>query len=81
MRRVDFYFHDGCLSQLAIRLLAKEIETAYPTWTVTVHPLLATEVIVKGIKVLPAVAINGALIYFGIPSKDWLLETVRTCDQ
>jgi hypothetical protein len=81
MRQVDFYFHDGCLSQRSILLLAREIETTYPTWTVIVHPLLEDEVKSLGLQVLPTVTINGVRVASGMPSKEWLLETIRVCDQ
>lgn len=81
MGRVDFYFHDGCLSQSSILLLARDVETAYPKWTVTVHPLLEDEVKAMGFTALPAITINGAMTAFGTPSREWLLETIRMCDQ
>jgi len=80
MRRVDFYFHDGCLSQQSVLRLAKDIETTYPRWTVAVHPLLDDDMKALGFHVLPTVAINGVPIGSGIPSKEWLLETIRMCD-
>lgn len=81
MRRVDLYFHDGCLSQPSILSLAKDIEATYPTWTVTVHPLSVDEVNAMGFTILPAIAINGVPTAFGTPTREWLLETIRMCDQ
>ncbi len=81
MRRVDFYFHDGCLSQPSILLLAKDIEVAYPAWIVTVHPLLEDEIKTMGFQTLPAIVINGVPAAFGTPSREWLLEIIRMCDQ
>lgn len=81
MRRVDFYFHDGCLSQRSILSLARDIETAHPTWTVAVHRILEAEVNAMGFKALPAITINGVPAVFGTPSREWLLETIRMCDQ
>lgn len=80
MRRVDFYCHKGCLSQPSILLLAKDLEAAYPRWTVTVHPLSNDDMKSLGFHVLPTVAINGVPIGPGMPSKAWLLETIRMCD-
>jgi hypothetical protein len=81
MRRVDLYIHDGCLSQHSILSLAKDVEVTYPTWTVTVHPLSVDEANAIGFKALPAIAINGVPTVFGTPSREWLLETIRMCDQ
>ncbi len=81
MRRVDLYFHDGCLSQPSILSLAKDIEAAYPTWTVTLHPLSVDEANAIGFKALPAIMINGVATLFGTPSREWLLEHIRMCDQ
>lgn len=80
MRRVDFYFHNSCLSQQSILRLAREVETAYPEWTVTVHPLLENEVQAMGFKALPVITINGVPTVFGAPSREWLLETIRMCN-
>lgn len=80
MRRVDFYFHDGCLSQPSILSLAKDIEAAYPRWSVGIHPLVDDEVNALGFQVLPTITINGLRVVSGMPSKAWLLETIRMCD-
>jgi len=81
MRRLDFYFHDGCLSEPSILLLAKDIEVAYPEWVVTVHPLLEDEVKPMGFQTLLAIVINGVPAAFGTPNREWLLEIIRMCDQ
>lgn len=81
MRRVDLYFHNGCLSQPSILSLAKDIEAAYPTWTVTLHPLSVDEANAIGFKALPAIVINGVTTLFGTPSREWLSEIIRMCDQ
>ena len=81
MRQVDFYFHNRCLSQQSIQLLAKDVEAAYPRWTVTVHPLSDNEVETIGFNTLPVIVINGVPTVFGTPSRRWLLETIRKCDQ
>jgi hypothetical protein len=74
MLRVDFYFHDGCLSQPSLLLLAKDVEAAYPAWTIAVHPLLENDVETLDLSVLPAVAINGHVAGTGLPNKEWLLK-------
>jgi hypothetical protein len=76
MRRIDFYFHDGCLSQPSLLLLAKDIEALYPTWTVTVHQLAGHDLEALGFPVLPAVVLDGQIVATGIPSKAWLLQKV-----
>lgn len=81
MRRVDFYFHNGCLSQPSLLRLAEDIETVYPSWVVAVHPLSDDKVKSLGFQFLPTVAINGAPIRSGMPSKEWLLEAIRMCEQ
>lgn len=80
MRRVDFYFHNGCLGEPSILSLARTIETAHPGWTVELHPLSDDEVKSLGFQVLPTVVINGIPIKPGMPSTEWLLETIRLCD-
>ncbi|HNT37396.1 MAG: hypothetical protein AB7P24_16870 [Nitrospira sp.] len=80
MRRVDFYFHDGCLSQPSLLSLAKDIEAAYPTWTVTIHPLSADEVNAMGFTILPTITINNVPTAFGTPCREWLLEAIRMCE-
>ena len=64
MKRVDFYFHDGCLSEPSILQLAKDVEAAYPRWTVAVHPHLDDDGKAMGFKTLPAIAINGVSTVF-----------------
>lgn len=61
MKRVDFYFHDGCLSEPSILQLAKDVEAAYPRWTVAVQD---DDVKAMGFKALPAIAINGVPTVF-----------------
>ncbi|MBX3326596.1 MAG: hypothetical protein KF682_11925 [Nitrospira sp.] len=79
MRQVDFYFHDGCLSQQSLLLLAREVETAYPTWTVTVHRLSDHEVNSMDLPILPTIVINGRPAGTGVPNKEWLLRKVAEC--
>lgn len=81
MQRIDFYHHNGCLSRRSILSLAKVIETAYPRWTVTVHALLEDDLKSLGFEILPTIAINGVQVVSGMPSREWLLETIRMCDQ
>lgn len=81
MQRVDFYFHDGCPSQPSLLSLARDIETLYPTWAVTVHPLSEDELKAMGFKALRAITINGVPTVLGTPNSEWLLETIRVCDQ
>jgi hypothetical protein len=81
MRQVAFYFHDGCLSQQSILLLARDIQSAFPTWTVTVHRLMEDKMKALGFKVLPVISINGVPVVFGTPSREWLLETIRAWGQ
>lgn len=76
---MDFYFHDGCLSELSLLSLAKDVEAAYPRWSVEIHPLSDSEAKSLGFQVLPAISINGVPIGTGIPSKKWLLEAIRKC--
>lgn len=81
MLQIDFYLHYGCLSQPSLILLAKDIKAAYPTWTVTVHPLSEDEVKSLGLPILPAIVINGRPVGTGIPDKEWLLRKVAECVQ
>jgi hypothetical protein len=80
MRQVDFYFHDGCLSQQSILVLAKEIQQDSPAWQITLHPLLRNEAEKLDFHVLPVIVMNGDILATGIPKKDWLLEQMRTCE-
>jgi hypothetical protein len=45
---MDVYFHDGCLSEPAILLLARDIARDCPTWKIAVHPLLEHEAKARG---------------------------------
>lgn len=81
MRQVDFYFHNSCLSRQSIRLLAKDVEAVYPSWTVTVHPLTDQDIERLGFSVLPVVLINGQTVATGMPSKEWLLRKVTDSNQ
>lgn len=80
MRRMDVYFHDGCLSEPAILLLARDIARDCPTWEIAVHPLLDHEAKALGLAVLPAIVLNGRPAATGIPKKDWLLEKMHECE-
>jgi hypothetical protein len=81
MRRVDFYFHKGCMSQQSVLLLAKELEQSYPDWHIAIHPLLEHEVKALGFHVLPTIVMNGSTVAAGIPKKDWLLERMKECEK
>ena len=81
MQRVDFYFHDGCPSQPSLLSLARDIATLYPTWAVALHPLSGNDMDSPGLQILPTVTINGVQVAAGMPSREWLLETIRMCDQ
>jgi len=76
MQRVDFYVHNGCLSEQSILSLAVEILELFPTWTVTVHQLAGPDIQKQGFSVLPATAINGQTVAIGVPNKEWLLRKV-----
>lgn len=76
MRRVDFYFHNRCLSEQSIRSLATDVLEQYPTWTVTVHQLAEKDIEGLGFSVLPVVVINGQTVATGVPNKEWLLRKV-----
>ena len=77
---MDFYFHDGCLSQQSILLLAKEIQQDRPAWHIAIHPLLEHEAKALGFHVLPTIVINGSTVAAGIPKKDRLLERMKECE-
>ena len=81
MRQMDFYFHDGCLSQQSVLLLAREIEQDCPDWRITIHPLLGHEAKALGFHVLPTIVMNGSTVIAGIPKKDWLLERMKECER
>lgn len=76
MQRVDFYFHDRCLSAQPILSLASDVREQHPGWTVTVHQLADNDIERLGFSVLPVVLINGQTVATGVPSKEWLLRTV-----
>jgi len=80
MRQMDVYFHNGCLSEQAILLLAKDIARDCPTWKIAVHPLLDHEAKALGLAVLPAIVLNGRPTATGIPKKDWLLGKIQECE-
>ena len=77
MRHIDFYFHEGCLSEHSILLLAKEIERACAAWSVRVHPLAEDDVKALGFAILPTIAINGRVIASGLPEEAWLLAKIH----
>ncbi len=81
MQRVDFYFHDGCPSHPSLLSLARDIATLYPAWAVALHPLSENDLAALGLRILPTVTINGVRVAAGMPSREWLLETIRMCDQ
>jgi hypothetical protein len=81
MRQVDFYFHDGCLSQQSVRLLAREIQQDCPAWHIALHPLLKEETQPLGFHVLPTIMINGNTVASGVPKKGWLLEKMNECER
>ncbi len=74
MRQMDFYFHDGCLSEQPILFLAREVRRECPSWTIVIHPLLEHEAKAMGFDALPIIVMNGETLATGIPKKDWLLE-------
>jgi hypothetical protein len=80
MRQVDFYFHDGCLSQQSVLLLTRELRQDCPTWQILVHPLLQHEAKALGFQILPTIVMNGSTVAAGIPKKDWLLERMKECE-
>lgn len=81
MRHIDFYFHEGCLSECSILLLAQEIERACTTWSVRVHPLGENNIQALGFAVLPTIAINGHVIASGMPKEAWLLAKVHEWEE
>ena len=80
MKQMDFYFHNGCLSQQSILLLAQEIQQVCPAWHITFHPLLEHEAQALGFHILPAIVMNGNTVTDGIPRKEWLLERMKDCE-
>ncbi|TKS63002.1 MAG: hypothetical protein EWM73_01907 [Nitrospira sp.] len=78
---MDFYFHDGCLSQQSVLLLAREIQQDCPDWHITIHTLLEHEAKALGFHVLPTIVMNGITVAAGIPKKDWLLEIIKECEK
>jgi hypothetical protein len=81
MRQMDFYFHDDCLSQQSVLLLARELRENCPTWHIAIHPLLEHEANDLGFQVLQTIVINGSAVAAGIPKKDWLLERMKECER
>lgn len=77
MKQLTFYVHDGCVSQQAILLLAREIQQACPDWHIKTHPLLEHEATALGFHALPTIAINGRTVAAGTPNKDWLLNMMK----
>lgn len=77
MQRIDFYLHDGCLSEQSVLSLALDLLEFYPTWTVTVHRLGGNEAATKGFPVLPVIVINGQTVATGVPNKEWLRQKVE----
>ena len=77
---MDVYFHDGCVSQQYILLLARELQQNCPAWHIAIHPLLEHEAKTLGFHFLPTIVINGSPVAAGIPKIDWLLERVKECD-
>ncbi len=77
MQRIDFYLHNGCLSEPSVLSLARDLLELYPTWTVTVHQLGGNEAATKGFPVLPAIVINDQTVATGVPNKDWLRQKVE----
>ncbi len=53
----------------------------YPTWAVALHPLSENDLATLDLRILPTVTINGVRVAAGMPSREWLLETIRMCDQ
>lgn len=74
---MDFYFHDGCLSQQSVLLLAREIQQDCPDWHITIHTLLEHEAKALGFHVLPTIVMNGITVAAGIPKKGWLLKRMK----
>lgn len=81
MKQVDFYFHDGCLSQQSVLRLARELQQSCPAWHIAIHPLLEDEATALGFQVLPTTVLNGSTVAAGIPKIDWLLERMKECEQ
>ena len=81
MRQIGFYFHDGCLSQPSVLLLAREIQQDCPDWHIMIHPLLGHEAEALGFHVLPTIVMNGSIVTAGIPKKGWLLERMKECER
>ncbi|MDN5940988.1 MAG: hypothetical protein L0H94_03805 [Nitrospira sp.] len=80
MRQVDFYFHDGCLSQQSILLLTRELRQNCPAWHISAHPLLEHEAKALGFQILPTTVINGSAIATGMPKIGWLLDRMKECE-
>ena len=80
MRQIDFYFHDGCLSQQSVLLLTKELQQHCPAWQISVHPLLEHEAKTLGFQILPTTVINGRAVAGGIPTIGWLLKRMKECE-
>lgn len=81
MRQMDFYFHDSCMSQQSVLLLAREIQQECPAWHIRIHPLLEHEARMLGFHILPTVVMNGSTLAAGIPTKNWLLERINECER
>lgn len=81
MRQMDFYFHDSCMSQQSVLLLAREIQQDCPNWHIMIHPLLGHGAKAMGFHVLPTIVMNGSTVAAGAPKKDWLLERMKECER
>lgn len=77
MAQLEILVHRGCLSQLTVSGLAREIKADLPVWNIVVRQVAEEESRSLGIIVLPAFMLEGKIIATGVPKKDWLVARLR----